>query len=238
VDSAAEAPSQMAERSVHFSLSQFDYLLDCAIGMILPRLTEVRPGNYTTLGKGTFLFDLGLLCQFNERWYSRIGVKKSQIRYRASTMVQSVESLVYSHIDGDETLSFITLSIASGRRFPCGAVTPYLFASLEPAYLTAAHQTTITRTFVQFPDSAHMTVQSYQDKNSLPSRHRYTVFAAGGVGCEINYGYGSVFAEASLQMALRTIPIDQKTATSQQLPVTITYRLFTLPLGIGLRFYI
>lgn len=208
-----------------------DLLLDISGGASLTYCYDVLPQHVSTEGKGNVVFSLGVKVPFLQYAYTKVSIRYLRLKFITQSSTPNVIDM-YVTETGDEILSFVTASVDVGLQLPLGRVTPYIYCALEPAYLTAAGQHTITETFTTFSDSAFIYSKTADDRNTTLHRERHQIFIGPGIGMEFSFGYGTVYLDGSFRYALFS-PGDENSK-----PYRTASTLCYFPLSLGIRFYL
>ncbi|MBN1129932.1 MAG: hypothetical protein JXA71_13145 [Chitinispirillaceae bacterium] len=208
-----------------------DLLLDISMGYSLSRFSTGSP-LYSSQSKGDLLFNIGVIFPIQELFYVEIAFRNTQIKYGISDSTADMQGSYFT-TRAEESMNFISLPIHVGMKFDRGVVSPYCYASCEGALLTASHQLVKRKSYSFFlPDSAVYVISSVQDEETTGKRARYQVFAGGGIGIEISYGYGVVYLDGGIRAALL------ETGYRDFPPSETASVLMVFPFSFGLRFYL
>ncbi len=215
-----------------------DVLVDLGLGASLPRF-DVKPDYLGTSGTPKFIFNSGILLPFGRFFYGGVHLRFLQLAFTV-THSESIDLGVISRqtytYDTRETMTFISLPLQAGMRFELSAVTPYVYASVEPAYLTSGHQfakKTTTTTFNATGEEETITFNSDIDLTDI--REQIQLFVGIGVGLELSYGYGAIYIDGALQYS--PIQTDKSNDTSS-LPLRSSCNVLYTPVTLGIRFFL
>jgi hypothetical protein len=208
-----------------------DLLLDISMGYSLSRFSTDSPF-YSSESRGDLLFNIGIILPIGKRFFGEIAFRNTQIKYGMSDSTAD-QMGSYFTTKSEESRNYISLPMSFGVRHDFGSMAPYAYAVCEPAYLTSSGMMTRRKSHSLFlPDSAVYTIVSIQDKNVIDSRTRYQVFLGGGIGTEISYGYGLIYLDAGVRVAMR------ESGYLDFTPQETTSTLLFFPISMGLRFYL
>lgn len=230
ISGVEEVPANLDESEQ----SQIDFLIDLTVGLNFSRL-EVEPVSISTEGESDFTFGLGVLIPFPRHLYAKASVRYNRIRFRTanSDSIPSLTEIHYSKETTEELLIYVSLGIDVGMRFKLGPLVPYFYAELQPAVLTSSGRSTVMETYyMNASDSADITFIAAVDRETTRDRERIMLFAGGGVGLEISYGYGAFYIDGAIQLALK----DPGHKNSS--PIRTSSKLMFFPVTMGIRFYL
>ncbi len=217
--------------------SKIDIIMDLSIGLnatLFKATPEIKsePAAFLTETKPDFMFEAGVIIPFLRRLYLGIYLRYFGLKYTLSDSISGVNGS-YSTIDTEENLHFLSAPIKLGVTVEFNIFTPYLYAEFQPAYLTSAARHTSTKNYSVFvPDSAILFTNPVEDKDITKKRERHQIFAGGGIGLDIAYGYGSVYIEAGAMFALKEPGILSAS------PVLKSSNIIYFPFFLGLKFYL
>ena len=211
--------------------------VDHSQGMNLPRF-KISPENLTYNGKPSYIFDFGIYFPFLNLFYGGISVKYLRLALflSESYIISSQLQRVNSKIDTKEYLTFMSVPFEVGMRLKFGHLIPYIFMNLEPAFLYAAKQSSVRNTHFYFNNNGpQKRVEEHFDLNVRDNRTTLQLFFGGGIGLEIVYDYGSLFADIGCHYALlKTV----KDKDYKSIPYRTSDSLIYFPISFGLRFYL
>ncbi len=215
----------------------FDILLNLSLGI---SLTEFKlEQDVSTQMKPRFLLDAGVIVPFSRWFFAGVSLRYLQLSAGLSKSYSTFPNdypVVSGTIKTEEKLTYVSAAVKCGMRFELDAISPYFYLGIEPAYLTAAGQYTVEniRTLwgVTGPEQIDKIIT---DNRVTRQRERHQIFAGGGIGLEIFYGYGSVFIDAGLNYALfdNDESNDAKSVFKRK-----SCRIFYFPVSLGIRFYL
>lgn len=209
-----------------------DILLDLSAGFGYTRIYDIKPEYISTDGKGNFLFSLGVMIPFVKLLYAKASINYFRVTYATSFTTPNAIDM-YVTRTGDEVLSFIGGSVDFGIRLdPEWPVFPFIYGVLEPAFLTTAGRLTVTETYTTFSDNAYLSSKSSENNDITLNRERHQIFIGAGIGCEVNYGYGSVYIDCGFRH-----PLLEPGDTNSK-PERSASKLMYFPLSLGIRFYL
>lgn len=212
-----------------------DVIMDLSIGLGLPRV-EIEPNYIGSKGKPDFLFRGGILLPFTQLFFASLSFQYLQLSFDLDQ--RDTVSLINKMIilrKGTESLTFLAIPIKLGLRFGRGPVKPYIYADAEPSFLIAGNQNTMKNVTTHFADSSIDEKVYITDIDVTDKRNRILAFAGMGVGCEITYGYGSVYIDASLQY--NPLNMDRENTFDEGFRRTSS-KAFYVPILLGIRFYL
>lgn len=214
-----------------------DIIIDNSVGISLPRF-DIEPKYISTEGKPSFIFDLGIIIPFSQWFYAEVSVRylRLSVDLSESHTTTAISTTTISETTTKEFMTFVSAPVKLGIRFELGLITPYFYADIEPAYLTASSQFAVEKVHTIFgANGPERFDENVYDINTTKQRERHQIYVGGGVGIEISYGYGTVFLDGGCQYAIFETdePNDSKSR-----PIRTTSSVIYFPITIGIRFYL
>ena len=221
-----------------------DILVDLGLGVSLSRFF-IEPKDISTKGKPSFIFNPGVIIPFAKRFYGGIALRYMQISVDLSLSNSSVDGSyaeITSKTNTNEIMTFLSVPVKLGMRFETPKITPYFYVDIEPAYLTGSNQFVSKEVRVIYPDGTEYFMPGELNSSDIKTtdyRERHQIFAGGGIGIEISYGYGFVYLDGCCQYAL--LPTDNpdfKMKIDHSVPYRSSSRVIYFPVSLGIRFYL
>ncbi|MGD9200901.1 MAG: hypothetical protein PVI26_04995 [Chitinispirillia bacterium] len=225
------------EKENDFQKNILFIFVDHSQGISLPRF-NISPKNLSFNGKPSFIFDVGIFVPFYDFFYGGISMKylKLALFLSESNIISSPPQSSNSKIDTKEKLTFISIPFKIGMRFKLSNLIPYFYLDFEPAFLATAIQSSVENINLIFNNSgSQKIVEKHIDLNIRENRTKLQLFIGGGVGLEIIYDYGSLFADIGCQYALLKTVLNKD---FKSMPFRKSKSLFYFPITLGLRFYL
>ncbi len=229
---ASDGPELFEEDQVVLDLQ-----LNLSLGI---SLTEFKlPEDASTQMKPRFLLDVGVVIPFLKWFYAGVSLKYLQLSVGLSKSYSTFPNdypVVTGTIKTEEKLTYVSAAVKCGMRFELETILPYFYIGIEPAYLTAAGQYTVENTHTLWDVNGPEQFDKIQTDNRVTrQRERHQIFAGGGIGLEIFYGYGSIIIDGGLLYGL--FDNDESNDTKSVFKRT-SCRIFYFPVSLGIRFYL
>ncbi len=225
------------EPEAGFEQGGVDILLDLGVGVSLSYFT-VKPDYINTEMKPDFLFQPAMIIPFARLFYGSIALRYLRVSLKMSynlTSFSNTETITISE-NTDELLSYISVPCKVGMRFNVGIFTPYFYTDVEPAYLSSAEQYIKSEKEIIYASGVKFVAPETEDRNTTDYRERLQLFAGGGIGLDISYGYGSVYIDGGIQVAL--LDTDHGDGLEVSRPYRTSVKFIYFPITIGIRFYL
>ena len=216
---------------------RLDIFVDHSQGMIVPRF-KISPKNIAAKGKLSYMFDFGIFVPFLDLFYGGLSLKYSKLSLSLSEsfVISSPPQSIHTRIDTKEYLTSISVPFECGMRFKFNNFIPYFYIDIGPSFLTGANQCAVKNTHFIFDNNGpQKLVEEHIDLNVRNKRKTLQLFFGGGIGLEIVYSYGSLFADIGCQYALLNTVIDKD---NKSIPYRTSDGLVYFPISFGLRFYL
>ncbi len=217
-----------------------DWKADISISGIVPLFTpddnalllETRPNV-------SMAFDMGMNALFKECIFASLSLRYLHLSFDVdrieSDKRETINNTTVTDIISTEELHYVSVPISLGFRYQIGPFAPYAFLEVEPAYLTAAGLYSQNDQKSTFSTGATLEKRVTDDSDIYDHRENKQLFYGGGVGLDINYGYGIVYLESCYKKSY--YDHDRKGDTISS-PVRGESILNYIPVTVGLRFYI
>jgi hypothetical protein len=216
-----------------------EWLIDISAGGVL---TRYEPGANTTLletaPSSSLFFDAGIDLRFLNYFYTSVSCRYLHLCFDVNRLeseeIGLFENSTISDIRSTEELHYVTVPFSFGMRFQIGSIAPYIFGEIEPALLVGAHLHSRTELTTEFENGAELSKKYASDSDVLEYREDKQLFYGGGVGIDINYGYGVVYLETALKFSLRA---HDRSNDPISVPLRGEGSLIYVPITLGLRFF-